>query len=71
MAGADKLDPLLRELVQQGFLTEAQALDVDALADGLADRVRTGELTVDAAGEFAAKQGAADALAWRRKRKPA
>lgn len=68
MAGADRLDPLLRWAVDQGLITEAQALDVDAMADGLASRVVEGELSVTEAGELAGKQGISDAIARKRGR---
>ena len=39
------LDPLLEQAIAAGELTEAQALDVEAFADGILARVRAGELT--------------------------
>ena len=62
------MDPLLRWAVRQGIITEGQAQDADALGDGLATRVMAGELTVQQAGELAAKQGLSDGAAIKRAR---
>lgn len=70
MAGTDKLDPRLRAAIRQGLMTEAQARDVDALADGLAQQIIDGDLTVEEAGRRAAEQGARDAMARKRRGKP-
>lgn len=40
-----ELDPFLRAAVRAGRMTEEQARDVDAIIDGLATRIRAGELT--------------------------
>ncbi len=68
MAGVDKLDPWLRAAVRAGLMTEQQALDADAFGDGLVQRVKDGELTIEQAEALAAKQGTADALAVNRAR---
>ena len=68
MAGADKLDPLLRAAIRSGAMTEAEARDVDAFADGIVARVREGQLTVEQAAELARRQGTQDALARNRAR---
>lgn len=70
MAGDDTLDPRLRLMVQCGLMTEQQARDVDAFADGLCARIAAGELTVEEAGALAAKQGTEDAVRYKRGRKP-
>lgn len=65
----DKLDPALQWAVSTGLMTLAQAQDVEALADGLVERVARGELTRDEASEFATAQGESDGLARLRARK--
>jgi len=68
MAGVDDLDLLLRAAVASGLMTEAQARDVDAFADGLARRILDGELTEAEAHALAAAQAITDAKAQKRGR---
>lgn len=49
-------------------MTEAQARDVDALADGLATRLGAGELTEAQANEIAGATAVRDGLAFNRAR---
>lgn len=46
------LDPLLQRAIAAGIMTEAQARDVDAFADGILARGRAGELTEEQADEL-------------------
>lgn len=64
-----KLAPILERAVAAGVLTEAQARDVDALADGLASRVTSGELTQEQCDELARDAAQRDGAAVRRARK--
>lgn len=68
MAGERELDPALRAAIRAGLMTEAQARDVDAFADGIVARIRAGEMTEEEASSLAVKQGIADGLAALRKR---
>jgi len=52
-APAADLDPLLQRAMALGVMSEAQARDVDAFADGLCARGRAGEITEEQAHELA------------------
>jgi hypothetical protein len=52
-APAPDLDPILQGAIASGIMTEAQARDLDAFADGLVARGRAGELTEEQASELA------------------
>jgi hypothetical protein len=43
------LDPLLQRAIAAGVMSEAQARDVDALADGITARLLAGEITEEQA----------------------
>jgi hypothetical protein len=50
---APDLDPMLQRAIALGIMTEAQARDVDALADGIVARGRAGEITEEQGAELA------------------
>jgi hypothetical protein len=60
-----ELDPLLLAAIDAGIMTEAQARDVDAFADGILARGRAGEITEAQADELIQRQALRDGLAWR------
>lgn len=69
MAGVDDLDPLLQWAVRSGLMTEAQARDVDAFADGVVQRKRAGELSAEEADRLVVRRAYSDAVAFNRGRK--
>ena len=62
-APAADLDPLLQRAIAAGVMTEAQARDVDAFADGVVARVAAGELTEEQGDELVARRATSDAHA--------
>lgn len=50
---APDLDPMLQQAIAAGVMSEAQARDLDAFADGLCARGRAGEITEQQALEHA------------------
>jgi hypothetical protein len=65
---APDLDPLLQQAIAAGVMTEAQARDVDALADGLCARGRAGEITEEQAHQLAREAAQRDGEAFNRAR---
>ena len=62
------LHPVLARVVARGLMSEAQARDVDAFADGVLERVRSGEITREQGDELVQAQAIRDALAFKRAR---
>lgn len=63
MSETSDLDPILQRAIALGLLTEAQARDVDALADGIVARVRDGELTDEQGDAIVAAAAVRDGVA--------
>ena len=62
------LHPVLARVVARGLMSEAQARDVDAFADGVLARVRCGEITRQQGDDLVMAQAVSDALAFKRAR---
>ena len=62
------MDASLRLLVVMGLMTEDQARDADAFADGLADQIVAGESTLEEAERLAGERAIADAKAFSKAR---
>lgn len=62
------LDPILQWAIANGAMSEAQARDCDAFADGVVARMREGELTEEQAAELVAATAIRDAQAVNRAR---
>lgn len=60
---APQLDPLLQNAIASGVMSEAEARDLDAFADGIVARMRAGELTQKQADDLVSLTAIRDAQA--------